>query len=145
MPVRSVHGHGCDLGNFRHLHFSTRKPAHIRSVISGDLDSVSFLFFFFCFYLGISWLFPIVAIVLPPPRLIANKTIESSDYSSWFAILEISDAAVSTRKSVHIRFVVLNDVIFFVLFHGDFSIYFLTCLVVNKTIELCYYLMVQHV
>lgn len=46
VPVRSVHGHGCDLGNFRHLRFSTRKPAHIRSVISGDLDSVSFLFFF---------------------------------------------------------------------------------------------------
>lgn len=82
---------------------------------------------------------------LPPPRFIANKTIESSDYSSWFAILETSDAAVSTCKSVHIRFVVLNDVIFFVLFHGDFSIYFLTRLVVNKIIELCYYLMVQHV
>lgn len=144
VPARSVHGHGCDLGNFRHLRFSTHKPAHIRSVISGDLDSVSFLFFFFCFYLGISWLFSIVAIALLPPCFIVNKTIESSDYSSWFAILETSDAAVSIRKSVHICFV-LNDVIFFVLFHGDFSIYFLTRLVVNKTIELCYYLMVQHV
>lgn len=51
----------------------------------------------------------------------------------------------STRKSVHIRFVVLSDVIFFVLFHGDFPIYFLTRLVVNKTIGLYYYLMVQHV
>lgn len=86
-----------------------------------------------------------MAIVLPSPHFTANKTIESSDYSSWFATLETSDATVSTRKSVHIRFVVLSDVIFFVLFDGDFSIYFLTHLVVNKTIELCYYLMVQHV